>query len=116
METNLLVETLKILEAYDKKGSDVLWVGSQDGKYAIAWQDFTLIAARTEYNSFAGDGIAHDLVVVGENWWLMRNGHDGATWWVHRCIPIKQKDALPFSTASGQRGLPVQSLNGGDEE
>ena len=48
--TNFLKETRDVLKAWGKAPSEVEWVGSSDGKYAISWQEFKAIA-NVEYDS-----------------------------------------------------------------
>ena len=68
--TNLLKETLEVLEKYGKSPKDVRWVGSRDGRYAITWEEFEKIADIEYDNSFGAQEVAMDLVVVGDDWWL----------------------------------------------
>jgi len=82
-ETNLLEETLTFLTEHDKTPEDVKWVGSRYGEYAITWQEFAALANTTIYdNGYGGQEIASDLVVVGDDWWLAREGYDGSEAWV----------------------------------
>ena len=94
---NLLNETLKALETHNISAEDVLWVGSMDGKMAIRWDAFELIADKTNYNNgYGGVEIANDLVVVGNGWWLERGEYDGSEWWEFKTMPFKDLYAEPF--------------------
>ena len=76
---NLLRETLYVLEQYDKKPSDVLWVGTLD-KY-MTWEDFVKKADFDYDDDYGRAEVNEDLMVVGKNWWLERVEYDGSEWW-----------------------------------
>jgi len=91
---NLLKETIETLELYDKSPKDVRWVGTEDGKYAISWEEFEKIAKDVEYYSGYGlQEIPDNLVVVGDDWWLERAEYDGSEWWEFKTMP-KIKEVL----------------------
>lgn len=94
---DFLAETIAALEYAGKYPSDVRWVGSRDGKLALSWQAFELIAKGVEYDSgFGSQKIASDLVVVGADWWLDRHEYDGAECWQFHVKPLKGELARPF--------------------
>jgi hypothetical protein len=98
---NLLEETLAALVAEDKSPQDVLWVGSEDGRYALSWEEFSRIAD-VEYDpGYGAQEIAADLVVVGDGWWLERWEYDGAEGWSFKECPVRQPDAEPFRVVRG---------------
>jgi len=45
-------------------------------------------------NSFGGQEIAEDLLIVGEDWWMERCEYDGSEWWEFKTMPVKPKDEL----------------------
>lgn len=93
---NLLEETIESLTKNGKTPTDVLWVGSSDGKLAINWDEFAAIA-NFEYNLYGGQEIPTDLVIVGERWWLERDEYAGAEYWVYKFQPSRSLDAKKFN-------------------
>lgn len=86
--SNLVKETIGYLAELGYGESDVLWVGSRDGKFAMSWADFEDKFKNLEYDAgFGRQEIAADLVVVGENWWLEREEYDGAECWAYKKYP-----------------------------
>lgn len=86
--TKIVEETIEDLKDLGYNESDVLWVGSYDGKFAMSWEEFSDKFKNLEYDSgYGAQEIADDLVVVGENWWLERNEYDGAERWEHKKCP-----------------------------
>ena len=86
--TNLIKETIEWLDDLGYEESDVLWVGSRDGEFAMSWEEFKDKFKNLEYESgFGRQEIADDLVVVGEDWWLEREEYDGAECWAYKKSP-----------------------------
>lgn len=84
----IVEETIEDLKELGYSESDILWVGSYDGEFAMSWADFKDKFKGLEYDSGYGtQEIAADLVVVGENWWLEREEYDGAECWAHKRYP-----------------------------
>jgi hypothetical protein len=98
--TNLLSETVAEIGGSGHTVTDVAWVGSYDGEYALSWAEFEPIAGATQFDSgYGGAEIAPDLVVVftdGE--WLERGEYDGSEWWAHKRQP-KRGEGKPFPQA-----------------
>jgi hypothetical protein len=94
--SNLLKETLEILEENNRNPSQVRWVGSIDGKYAISWDEFAKVADLEYDSSYGWQEIADDLVVVGSNWWLERHEYDGSEWWEYKTTPKKSAKPISF--------------------
>ena len=79
---NLFDETLEKLKEHNLTPREVRWVGSQDGQFAITWEEFTVIAKSINYDcSYGVDEINTGLVVVGDGWWLERGEYDGSELW-----------------------------------
>ena len=77
--TNLLQETISILEHNGKTQEDVLWVGDTSKK--TTWENFERIS-NFEYDSgYGGTEIERSLLIVGDTWWLERGEYDGSEWW-----------------------------------
>lgn len=94
-KTNLLKETLKVLKSRHKTPADVQWVGSQDGTYAISWDEFAAIADVNYDASYGSAEIVMDLVVVGDSWWLERGEYDGSEWWEFKSKPTWSVEEPP---------------------
>ena len=112
-ERNLLEETTAVLER-NLERVNVMWVGSADGKYAITWQQFCLMAASVVYDSgFGAQEIAKDLIVVGPDWWLERHEYDGSEGWVFKRMPTRLVDPvpLPFSNVAGGMWNDISEMN-----
>lgn len=109
---NLLAETIEDLEANKRAASEVKWVGSRDGKYAMTWDEFTKVANVDYDNGFGGQEIASDLVVVGDAWWLERHEYDGSEGWSFKTTPTLQDGYKPFSTVNnGDSWCNVGDMN-----
>ncbi len=108
---NLLKETLDTLKALKLKETDVVWVGSKDGEFAVSWEKFKKIA-NVEYDSdFGGPEVAIDLVVVGKDWWLERAEYDGQEWWEFKKQPQQQKNPKPFNRVVSEVTTTIKELN-----
>ena len=102
--TNLFDETCESLYSAGKQTTDVIWVGSRDGKFCITWEQFAAIS-NTEYDSgFGAPEVAQDLVVVGKDWWLERHEYDGAEEWHFKSMPIPAVDAKEFTKVTIRQG------------
>lgn len=93
---NLLQETIDSLTFHEKNVSDVLWVGSFDGEYSMAWEEFAIIANVDYDDGFGSQKIAKDLVVVGRGWWMERGEYDGSEWWDFKTKPVRKTKTKPF--------------------
>jgi hypothetical protein len=94
---NLLEETLEKLERCGLTTADVRWVGWANGWQAIDWLTFTHHANQEYDNERGTPQVHHQLVVVGDNWWLERElvadqsdeiKHEQ---WVYRAMPELMK-------------------------
>jgi hypothetical protein len=95
---NLLAETIEILALNNLTGKDVEWVGNSFGSYSIDWATFESIANVEYYESYGGQEIAEELVVVGKDWWLERHEYDGSEWWEFKRLPIRQLNSESFDS------------------
>lgn len=97
----IIKETVDRLKELGYGESDVLWVGSRDGEFAMSWADFKDKFKNLKYDSGYGtQEIASDLVVVGDNWWLERKEYDGAENWAYKKYP-KIKSGKDFDKIIG---------------
>lgn len=96
--TNLLEETLEKIADNNKTVEDVSWVGTDDGEYAILWEEFRQIADVRYDKGFGGNEIPLDLVIVfKDGTWLERAEYDGAGWWEYKTLPHKQPTTKKFT-------------------
>lgn len=118
MKDNLFHGTIAALYENNKLASDVLWVGSRDGEYAISWEQYQKLAdvdyeaANAAYSSRFY--VATDLIIVGADWWLERPSFSGDVYdirWLFRSAPAK-KASSPFTVITGHLSqLTLDRLN-----
>lgn len=93
MWKNLLTETIEVLEENWKSPTDVSWVGALSYG-CFSWRHFKKIA-NVGYDPDSGSfGVAEDLLVVGEGWWLERRLVDGVEFWVFKQFPCMPDSRL----------------------
>lgn len=101
---NLLEETIEKLERCGLTTADVRWVGWSNGWQAVGWQAFTAFANREYDNETETPQVHHNLVVVGDDWWLERDVVFESTSqirqenWIYRSLPaqLKEEDQTSF--------------------
>ena len=105
---NLLTETIRMLESFEKCPGDVFWVGSLDGTLALSWDEWATLADE-DYDDCRGRStVAVDLVVVGDTWWLSRDFSicdDGIIfeeWWIMNYKPMPH-DPRPYAKVFDRR-------------
>lgn len=111
--TNLLQETLEIIEENGLSSTDVVWAGNRDGTYVVPWEWFAQVA-NVEYDSgYGGQEIASDLVVVFNNGaWLERTEYDGSEGWSYQQSPVVSYNPYPFDTVkNGDNWAPLAEMN-----
>jgi hypothetical protein len=96
--TNLLEETRIDIQSSGHTPTQVAWVGSRDGKYAISWEGFTKLANIKYDSGYGGQEVANDLVIVfNDGTWLERSEYDGSEAWTYNRMPVRQLGAKPFA-------------------
>ena len=84
----LLEETLAAISSRGRTVEEIQWVGSEDGRYYMTWEQFSQLAKGCEYDSgFGAQQVASDLVVIGPDWWLDRYEYDGSEDWTFHTRP-----------------------------
>ena len=79
---NLLEETIEAIEQSGHKISDVMFIGSNDGKYRMKWDKFKEKADFYYDSLFGSQKIAVDLIIYFyDNTYITRGEYDGAEWW-----------------------------------
>lgn len=92
MKTNLLKETIKVLELNGKTTSDVVCVVNTVYEKGITkyhkfgWKDFEKKADINYDNGFGDTIIDYNLMVIGKDWWLERANYDGAEMWEFKTL------------------------------
>jgi len=84
---NLLKETLECLEKNGKTIADIEWIGCADFK--VDTNDFLILADTNYDNDYGAQEVAHDLLIVGKDWWMKRGEYYGAEWWDFMSKPEK---------------------------
>ena len=79
---NFLDETREAIEKSDHNLEDIMFIGSNDGKYRISWNDFIDIADFDYDNGYGCTEIASNLIVYfKDGTYIFRNDYDGSEWW-----------------------------------
>lgn len=107
---NLLQETIDVLKVHNHVPEDVLWVGSEDGEYAITWDEFAKIADDEYDEGYGGQEVAKDLVIVGAGWWYSRGECDGSEWWDYNCPINRREDYKSFNRCLGGIWSSIQDM------
>ena len=97
---NLLDETIQDIGTFGRTLENVAWVGSEDGRYQLSWDEFTEIANVDYDNGYGEREAAGDLVVVFyDGAHMYRWEYDGAEWWEYHPAfdPVISSDAKPFT-------------------
>ena len=63
MEKNLLIETVEAMNLFGKSFEDIVFIGSQSGKYGISTRDFISMSNFT-YSKEIGNDIYIDLIII----------------------------------------------------
>lgn len=99
---NLLDETNKFLQFYNKTWSDIKFIFGND--YRISVDNFVEIAKDTYYDSGLGvQEVAKDLVLIGKDFYATRYEFEGFEGWEYTVIPFN----IPDET------VRVEKLSGG---
>ena len=111
---NLLKETKRKLNEYDKSLEDIKWVGCTN--FTIPLENF-MNCADIEYDDgYGAQEVAIDLIVVGEGWWLERHEYDGSEWWEYKELPHKPIKERKVNKVIGGFWCSLKAMNGGDDE
>lgn len=103
--TNLLSETLESIKNSGHTVKDIEFIGSNDGRYSMTWDEFSILADREYDNGFGGQEVVSDLVVKfrdGQTMW--RGEYDGSEWWNYSCPLVPHPDPKPITTLFSEWG------------
>ncbi|MCK9519667.1 MAG: hypothetical protein M0R74_11690 [Dehalococcoidia bacterium] len=82
---NLLTETIEAIKENGLKISDIIFIGSSDGKYSCSWKKFRELADREYDNGYGGNEVASDLIIVfSDRTRMCRGEYDGSEWWEYQ--------------------------------
>lgn len=99
--TNLLRETISILEGHGIKETDVRWVGNSS--YWSTWENFKEHADEDYDSGFGAAHVAQDLIIAGDDWWMTRGEYDGSEWWDFHRKPQLPENFTHFTKFVGSK-------------
>lgn len=102
---NFLKETMEAIKDCGRNVSDVMFVGSENGKYRMAWEKFEQKADFLYDNGYGAQEIAYDLIVCFKDGsYLDRYEYDGSeSWAYHGPKNFKEDDEYEdFNILGGQ--------------
>lgn len=98
---NLLEETLQDIEKRGYATGDVLYVGGEDGRVQMTWEQAEPILKVNYDNDYGSPEIVEDLCVrFKDGAMLIRHEYDGKEWW--RFVPAPAKHGVPFKIVKGE--------------
>jgi len=87
--TNLLQETLEVLDRQGKTIDDIEYCQCLDGHFSV---EIFKSLADNEYDSgYGAPEVGQDLILVGNDFWLSRAEYDGSEWWEFNRMPSKRE-------------------------
>lgn len=93
---NLYKELIDILTENNKTINNIEWIGTD--KHIVSTTDFLNIAKQTNYESgFGAQKVAKDLLIVGNDFWIMREQYDGSEWFEFYSMPTKPVKKLDIN-------------------
>lgn len=114
MQSNLLEETTRKIEASGHTPTDVHFIGSKDGKYSMTWEEFTVIANVEYASGYGAVEVAEDLIVqFSDRTYLEREEYDGKEWWKYVSLPPLLSGTEPIHKLIGDFYPTVESLQTG---
>lgn len=98
---NLLEETLADIERYGYTTSGVLYVGSEDGRVQMTWEQAEPFLDVDYDAGYGAQEIVKDLCVrFKDGAMLIRHEYDGKEWW--GLVPAPAKHGVPFKIVKGE--------------
>ena len=90
---NFLKETETKIFASGHSIKDVMFIGTEDGKFRIAWWKFVEMANFDYDSGFGIQEIPSLIVYFKDNTYMFRNEYDGSEWWEYKVNKIfKESD------------------------
>ncbi len=104
--SNLLEETIDVLNDHKLTFDDVLWIGCD--YYTISIEQFKELANTTYDKGFGAPKVAIGLKIVGQNWWLEREEYDGLEWWEFNAPSFRQLHLANVTLKTQHDTVPKQ--------
>lgn len=102
--SNLLEETIDAITRSGHTISQIVFIGSSNGKYRCTWDEFQKLADREYDSGYGSNEVASDLIVLfGDGKKMWRGDYGGSEWWEFDS-PAVVDYTLP--------GLPITNLIG----
>lgn len=112
---NFLKETKEAINDSGHTEHDVMFIGSNDGKYRISMDAFERIADFEYDSGFGSSKIATDLIIYfKDNSYIARGEYDGSEWWEYN-VPLTYSEvdkSLPIKKMNSHMWSDVATLNG----
>ena len=77
--SNLLEETLEVLDEHGKTMNDIVWIGTDEVEIPV--DVFKRLADKEYDDGYGSQKVATDLVICGSGWYMERREYDGSEWW-----------------------------------
>ncbi|RSX44661.1 hypothetical protein [Bifidobacterium castoris] len=98
---NLLEETLADIKRYGYTTAGVLYVGSEDGRVQMTWEQAEPFLNVNYDAGYGAQEIVKDLCVRFKGGaMLIRHEYDGKEWW--RFVPAPNMHGAPFKIVKGE--------------
>jgi len=99
-------ETIGAIKDSGHKESDVMFIGSADGKYRLTLPEFKTISQFKYDSGFGGQEIAADLIIYfNDKSYIVRGEYDGSEWWEYN---------KPLNYSSNDKYKPYETVCNGD--
>ena len=80
--TNLLEETLGVMDEFGLTYEDVTYVGSENNQYQMTWDEFESLADMDYDSGYGAPEVATDLEIrFQDGAYFVRAEYDGSEWW-----------------------------------
>lgn len=118
---NFKEETLKKIKDVGYELKDVIFIGSDDGKYRMSVEKFLEFSDFEYNNDFGATNIATDLIVYfNDNSYMIRETNDNFEWWEYvKLIKYTAEDNFENFNILGGKGHyweTVEEMNNKVEE
>lgn len=109
VQMNLKQETINVLEQHGLSVDDIEWIGTKE--YTIPFDRELSVLDVEYYGGYGGQEIAHDLIIVGKDFWLERLEYDGAEWWEFKTMPTKPNELRNYTKVNDGSWHALSEIN-----
>lgn len=115
---NFLTETRNMLDFLHVPPSEIDWIGTDDGEFAMSWLDFCDDVKEFQYDpSQSQRAILEDLIVkFKDGSWLSREKVGWIEVWIYNSKPELSQDHKPLHLVHGVNELGQIYLDREEEE